>query len=58
MCRARVVTARDAKGIERILRSTYEHNHTRKYPERKVKKEYNHLLISKVCSLNNKLNSS
>lgn len=49
MCRARIVTVRDAMGVERILRSTYEHNHTRKYPERKVKKEYNHLLISKIC---------
>lgn len=31
-CRARVVTARDKQGTERILHRTFEHNHTRKYP--------------------------
>lgn len=52
LCRARIVTGRDENGLERILQHTFEHNHTRKYPDRKAYKDKNHLLISKVLSLN------
>lgn len=52
MCRARIVTCRDEYGLERILQHTFEHNHTRKFPDRKSYKEKQHLMISKVLSLN------
>ncbi|KAH8249977.1 hypothetical protein KR026_003163, partial [Drosophila bipectinata] len=42
VCRARVVTGLDRKGQTRIIKSSYEHDHSRKFPNNNV-----NLLIKK-----------
>jgi len=36
VCRARVVTAMDKFSQERIIKCTYEHDHSRKFPNNNV----------------------
>ncbi|XP_017475190.1 PREDICTED: modifier of mdg4 isoform X11 [Rhagoletis zephyria] len=49
-CRARVVTARDKHGTERILHRSFEHNHTRKYPRYETGVRRTEHLIKKLMS--------
>lgn len=50
-CRARVVTARDKQGTERILHRTFEHNHTRKYPRNQTGVQRTELFLKDLMSL-------
>ncbi|XP_053946028.1 modifier of mdg4 isoform X3 [Anastrepha ludens] len=50
-CRARVVTARDKHGTERILHRSFEHNHTRKYPRNEAGFQRTELLLKDFMSL-------
>ncbi|XP_054086015.1 modifier of mdg4 isoform X19 [Zeugodacus cucurbitae] len=50
-CRARVVTARDKQGTERILHRTFEHNHARKYPRSQAGVQRTELFLKDLMSL-------